>query len=106
MLADFNVTALADFGYPETTHFIDPMEPRYRAKPIKPGEFVSVTQFVSGDFSLAGIQAKVDFFVSLDAYKDIAKIESALEVFWGRPPLAGKAKKMAKVRRHTSAPIE
>ena len=31
MLAAFNVTALQDFGYPETTRFIDPMESRYRA---------------------------------------------------------------------------
>jgi bilirubin oxidase len=33
MMAAFNVTALKDLGYDEKTHFIDPMEPQYRAKP-------------------------------------------------------------------------
>ena len=39
MLGAFNVTALADFGYTEKTHFIDPMEERYRAKPFQDGDF-------------------------------------------------------------------
>ncbi|THY88740.1 oxidase cueO precursor [Aureobasidium pullulans] len=31
MMAAFNVTVLADLGYNDTTRFLDPMEPRYRA---------------------------------------------------------------------------
>lgn len=104
MLAMFNVTYLADFGYNETTHFIDPMEQRYRAKSYNQKDFVSVTQWGTGDFSLASVQAKVDWFASLDAYKDTAKIEDALEKYYGRPALP--AKKMRKVRRETGVEIE
>ncbi|KAF2999037.1 hypothetical protein E8E13_008447 [Curvularia kusanoi] len=87
MLAMFNVTTLSDFGYPETTHFIDPMEQRYRAKPCKPNEFVSTTEWGNGEFSLQGVQDKMQWFVDLDAYKDMDKIELALEEYWGRTSL-------------------
>jgi bilirubin oxidase len=52
IMAAFNVTMLNDFNYTETTHFIDPMESRYRATPIKNGEFTSIPSFGPGDFSL------------------------------------------------------
>ncbi|ORY04865.1 Cupredoxin [Clohesyomyces aquaticus] len=93
MLAMFNVTFLADFGYPEKTHFIDPMEDRYRAKPCKTGEFQSVDTWGNGEFSLQGVTDKVNWFAGLEAYKDADKVELALEEYWGRTSLV-----------HTAAP--
>jgi bilirubin oxidase len=87
MLVMFNVTTLTDFGYPETTHFIDPMEERYRSKPCKPNEFVDTTTWGNGEFSYQGVSDKVQWFVDLDAYKDVDKIELALEEYWGRTSL-------------------
>lgn len=84
MMATFNISTLADFNYTETTHFIDPMEPRYRAKSIKDGEYASVDKWGKGDFSLQGVTDKVSWFASLDAYKSIDKVEAALEDYWGR----------------------
>jgi bilirubin oxidase len=82
MMAAFNVSMLNDFNYTETTHFIDPMEQRYRAKDINTGEFVDTTNFGTGEFSIEGIQAKSDFFSNLDAYTDADKIEDALVDYW------------------------
>jgi len=59
MLAAFNVTALQDFGYPETTRFIDPMESRYRAVSFQDGDFAgSGPSFGSGSFSKDQIESK------------------------------------------------
>ncbi|KAL2070242.1 hypothetical protein VTL71DRAFT_13268 [Oculimacula yallundae] len=88
MMAAFNVTALNDFNYTETTHFIDPMEPRYRAKPIKSGEFAGTAVWGTGEFSLSGVKEKVDWFSNLDAYGSIDKVEIALEEYWGRTSLS------------------
>lgn len=87
MLAMFNVTALSDFGYPETTHFINPMEIRYRAKPCKPDEYKNTTSWGNGEFSRQGVEDKLQWFVNLDAYKDMDNIELALEEYWGRTSL-------------------
>lgn len=81
-MAAFNVSVLNDFEYPETTHFIDPMEPRYRAKPILPGEFVGTGSWGTGEFSLAGVKDKGDWFSNLDAYTNVPEIEDALEAYW------------------------
>ena len=78
MLAAFNVTALADFGYPETTHFIDPMEPRYRAVDYSASDYKSR----SGPFSDDAIKAKLDFFIKLDAYNKVDEVEIALAKYW------------------------
>ncbi|KAK5734172.1 hypothetical protein LTR17_009155 [Elasticomyces elasticus] len=78
MMAAFNVTALTDLGYAETTHFIDPMEPKYRAVKFADSDFAAHT----GPFSLASTQAKVDSLAALDAYKDVDKIEEALVSYW------------------------
>jgi hypothetical protein len=88
MLAMFNVTFLSDFGYPEKTHFIDPMEDRYRAKPCKAGEFVDVKNWGKGEFSLQGVTDKANWFFGLEAYKDMDQIELALEEYWGRTSLS------------------
>ncbi|RPA91866.1 Cupredoxin [Choiromyces venosus 120613-1] len=66
MMAAFNVTALSNFGYPETTMFEDPMEARFRATAYSGSEV--------GD-----IQAKLEFFSSLGAYYDVAGIQAALD---------------------------
>ncbi|KAG0634215.1 Cupredoxin [Tuber brumale] len=68
MMAAFNVTALPDFGYPETTKFEDPMEPRFRAAAY------------TGS-SLDEIQEKLEFLSSLSAYYDVAGILTALEEY-------------------------
>jgi bilirubin oxidase len=78
MLAAFNVTALSDLGYPETTHFIDPMEPRYRAVGFSESDF----QTRSGVFSQQGITDKLNFFIGLDAYSHVNEVESALVQYW------------------------
>lgn len=72
MMAAFNVTALADFGYPETTHFVDPMEQRWRAKPEDPAK--STQTYIEGTL-LPG-------FSALNAYSDAAGVEAALEAYW------------------------
>ncbi|CUS08786.1 unnamed protein product [Tuber aestivum] len=70
MMAAFNVTALPDFGYPETTKFEDPMEARFRA--------VAYT-----GSSLDEVQQKLQFFSSLSAYYDVVGIEEALDNYHG-----------------------
>jgi bilirubin oxidase len=82
MMGAFNVSLLNDFGYNETTHFIDPMEDRYRAVPIKSGEWNSVDSWGSGDFSYDGVKAKADWFVGLEAYENVDAIEDALIAYY------------------------
>ncbi|THY73770.1 oxidase cueO precursor [Aureobasidium pullulans] len=72
MMAAFNVTVLADLGYNDTTRFLDPMEPRYRAR------FTSHT----GVFSDSAIDQKLDFFANLDAYAHEADANAALASYW------------------------
>lgn len=98
MLAAFNVTALQDFGYPETTRFIDPMESRYRAVSFQDGDFAGSAPnvFGTGPFSRDQIESKVNWFISLNAYKDVDGVEAALKSYWathtpgatGAPPKA------------------
>ncbi|KAF1948831.1 hypothetical protein CC80DRAFT_529783 [Byssothecium circinans] len=78
MLAAFNVTELADFGYPETTRFIDPMEPRYRAVSFSESDF----QSHSGPFTEQAITEKLKFFIGLEAYQKVDEVESALVDYW------------------------
>ncbi|KAF2637509.1 hypothetical protein P280DRAFT_482944 [Massarina eburnea CBS 473.64] len=78
MLGAFNVTALSDLGYPETTHFIDPMEPRYRAVGFSESDF----QSRSGPFTQKAITDKLNFFIGLNAYQKVDEIESALVDYW------------------------
>lgn len=82
MMATFNVTMLKDFNYTETTHFIDPMESQYRSKMIENNEYNSIDQWGSGAFSYSGVNDKVNWFASLDAYKDMDDIEKALDNYW------------------------
>jgi bilirubin oxidase len=78
MMAAFNVTALTDLGYDEKTSFIDPMETRYRNKFFSKSDWDSR----SGDFSDSAIESKVKFFNDLEAYRNKAGVETALENYW------------------------
>lgn len=75
MMAAFNVTALKDFGYPETTRLQDPMEQRWRAKPIS-----------DADDSKSAVEEKCALFESLNAYADVDKLEEALEDYYKNGP--------------------
>lgn len=68
-MAAFNVTSLTDFGYPETTKFVDPMESRFRAKPYR-------------EFSAAEIDDILESFSELSAYYEVEDVEDALDEYW------------------------
>lgn len=71
MMAAFNVSVLSDFGYPETTKFLDPMEQRWRSKDKTVAAFTE-----------QGIQARLQEFYSLDAYREVDSVEKALETYY------------------------
>jgi bilirubin oxidase len=71
MMAAFNVTSLADFGYPETTKFIDPMEEKYRSKDIN-----------DHDNEEEHIYEKCAELEALEAYTGPEKLEDALVEYW------------------------
>ena len=68
MMAAFNVSSLGDWGYPETTKFIDPMEEKYRSKAIS-----------SNDNQKSFIMDKISKFEAMEAYSNVEKLEKALE---------------------------
>ncbi len=70
MMAAFDVTALLDLGYPETS-FRDPMEARWRA------EAATATKFTP-----AAITEKVQFMASLEPYSNVDDVYDALESYW------------------------
>jgi bilirubin oxidase len=78
MMAAFNVTVLADLGYNDTTRFLDPMEPRYRAVSYPASDFAART----GAFSDSAINDKLNFFADLDAYAHEADADAALVSYW------------------------
>ncbi|CAN9355669.1 unnamed protein product [Alternaria alternata] len=71
MMAAFSVTSLADFGYPETTKFIDPMEEKYRSKDIN-----------DHDNEEEHIYEKCAELEALEAYTGPEKLEDALVEYW------------------------
>ncbi|KAK3208450.1 hypothetical protein GRF29_77g784972 [Pseudopithomyces chartarum] len=71
MMAAFNVTSLADWGYPETTKFIDPMEERWRSR-----------DYDASAFTEQGVQQRLYDFYMLDAYKNVNDVEKALESYY------------------------
>lgn len=75
MMGAMNITALADFGYNETTRFLDPMEQRWRAKQID-----------ADDDSQTAINNKCALFESLQAYSNVDKLEQALQNYWANGP--------------------
>lgn len=75
MMAAFNVTALQDFGYPETTRFIDPMEDRWRAKDYTP----DVDTYEARE-------KKCALFESLYAYDNVTALEAAIDDYYKNGP--------------------
>ncbi|KAK4183512.1 putative bilirubin oxidase precursor [Podospora australis] len=71
MMAAFNVTALPDFGYPETA-FRDPMESRWRAEPV-----------TAAKFTPAAITTKVQFMASLQPYNNVEEVLDELDAYYG-----------------------
>lgn len=76
MMAAFNVTALPDLGYAETS-FIDPMESRWRAKPI-----------TTADFTDAAIESQIKFMASLHPYDKVDEVNAALDAYWATKKVA------------------
>ncbi|KAL3426021.1 bilirubin oxidase [Phlyctema vagabunda] len=78
MMAAFNVTEIGDFGYPETTRFIDPMEERWRSKNYDASKFTE--SYIK--------TVLLPMFSGLDAYGHEDAIEKALDDFYanGGPP--------------------
>ncbi|KAI0131815.1 Cupredoxin [Xylariales sp. AK1849] len=70
MMAAFNVTALSDLGYTETS-FVDPMETRWRAKDA-----------VAEDFTTAAITAKVQSMAALQPYNNVDATMQKLNEYW------------------------
>lgn len=78
MMAAFNVTALSNWGYNETTTYLDPMEARWRAKPFGAGDFQART----GLFPDEAIAAAVKELAEEDPYSHVADVNDALDNFW------------------------
>lgn len=78
MMAAFNVTALTNWGYNETTTYLDPMEARWRAKPFGAGDFQART----GLFTDEAIAAAVNELAVEDPYSHVANVNDALDEYW------------------------
>lgn len=71
MMAAFNVTALADFGYPDTIVLSDPMDARFRAKKY------------TGSPDTVQINSEVmPFYASLHAYGNVKQVNQHLDEYW------------------------
>ncbi|KAK3337684.1 Cupredoxin [Cercophora scortea] len=70
MMAAFNVTALLDLGYNETS-FRDPMETRWRAEAV-----------TAAKFTTAAITAKVEFMANLQPYNNVDEVMDKLDEYW------------------------
>ncbi|OLN81026.1 Bilirubin oxidase 2 [Colletotrichum chlorophyti] len=90
MMAAFNVTALADFGYNETS-FADPMEARWRAVPVR-----------AADFTREAITRKVQFMASLQPYNNVEEVLRRLDAYWA----ARGGVKMRRIKRDEQAAID
>ncbi|KAK0671729.1 Cupredoxin [Cercophora samala] len=70
MMAAFNVTALTDLGYNETS-FRDPMEARWRAEPV-----------TAAKFTTAAITEKIQFMAGLQPYNNVEEVLEVLDEYW------------------------
>lgn len=70
-MAAFNVTSLSNFGYPETTRLVDPMDPRFRAKPYR-------------YFSAAEVDDTLESFSRMSIYAEVEEIEETLDEYWAQ----------------------
>ena len=71
MMGAFNVTYLSNLGYTETDLLIDPMEPRWRAKPYSSTNIAQVQSTVLPEFA------------ATNAYKNLDQIQVALNQYHG-----------------------
>jgi len=69
-MAAFNVTALLDLGYAETS-FRDPMEGRWRAEAV-----------TAAKFTTSAITEKVEFMACLQPYNNVDDVLDALDDYW------------------------
>jgi len=80
MMAAFNVTELPDFGYPETTRFVDPMDPRFRPREYRGTNVRTLRNEILPNFA------------RLRAYGDVEEVQAALDEYHATrvgPPLTG-----------------
>ncbi|KAI9172636.1 Cupredoxin [Paramyrothecium foliicola] len=75
MMAVFNVTALTNMGYDETTDFSDPMDPRWRAVPFNRADFTART----GPFADSAITDKVQQLAQEEPYSQLDEALEALD---------------------------
>ena len=97
-MAAFNVTALPNFGYNETS-YIDPMEERWRAKPYVQSDYTGRT----GDFSDSAIVDRVEYMAGLNPYAHVANLTEALDAYWANQNTrrdAGSDERTAPVPRY------
>ncbi|KAF2275287.1 bilirubin oxidase [Westerdykella ornata] len=80
MMAAFNVSALANFGYTEVTDFADPMDQRWRARPYAQSDYTSRT----GPFSDQSITDRVKELAQQQPYSELSQVESALDDYWAQ----------------------
>ncbi|KJX94221.1 hypothetical protein TI39_contig4207g00004 [Zymoseptoria brevis] len=78
MMVALNITALAGLGYNETTRFLDPMDPKYRAIPFASSDYTNRVK----DFDIKSIDAKCDVFTHMDAYAHVGDTVKALDDYW------------------------
>lgn len=95
MMAAFNVTALTNWGYNDTTLFLDPMEEKFRAKPFGAGDFQART----GLFTDEAIQAAVTALAEDDPYSHVADVNEALDNYWKEQKAGAAADAGTAVRR-------
>lgn len=69
-MAAFDVTALPDLGYTETS-FHDPMEARWRAEAV-----------TAAKFTPTAITAKIQFMANLEPYNNVDEVFEVLEDYW------------------------
>lgn len=70
MMVAFNITNLADWGYNETTAFIDPLEPEFRPKDVDEAQYTE-----------EAIMNKIQWFYGWDPYNhgDVQAVYDALD---------------------------
>ncbi|KXJ86524.1 Cupredoxin [Microdochium bolleyi] len=82
MMAAFNVTQIANFGYNETTDFSDPMDQRWRAVSFTRSDLTGR----SGPFTEQAITAKIETLAREQPYSELDGVLKALGVNSKRSP--------------------
>ena len=78
MMAAFNVTALQNFGYNETTDFTDPMDARWRARPYNRADFKART----GIFTDEAITEAIQTLAREQPYSELDQVDKSLKDYW------------------------